>query len=130
MPYTQPEDVRDRWIGKDEIPADDDKITRLLADAEDMILTDVPDLAARMADGRVPHERLVRIVVRMVMRHLHNPTGVRQFQQTTGPFTNSATMGGDNPGALYFDDADRRELLGEAKRRGGRKAFTIMPRLR
>lgn len=118
--HTSPEDVRDRWLGDEQIP-DDAVLDVHIVDAEDTVRSAIPDLDQRITDDRIPLERLVKIVSRMVIRHLQNPLGIRQKQETTGPFTGTVTYGGDEPGTIYLTPAERRELLG----RSGQRAFTV-----
>ncbi|HTF53589.1 MAG TPA: hypothetical protein VK735_39605 [Pseudonocardia sp.] len=120
MACTSIEAVRSRWLGSGAIP-DDGVIATLIDDAEDTILAAVPDLQDRLDDGRIPQARLDKIVARMVIRHVRNPEGYRQIQETTGPFTRGFTHSGDEPGAVFLSSAERRELLGY---RSGR-AFQI-----
>lgn len=120
MAYTVPQDITDRWLRDDQLP-DNDILLILIDDAEDRILTAVPDLDDRITDGRLREETLVRIVSQMVIRHVGNPEGVRQESETTGPYNATRTYGGDEPGSIYLTPNERRELLG--KRKG--KAFMI-----
>lgn len=128
--WTVSDDVRDRWVGTDAVPATDAQITTLLDDAEDSVLREIPDIATRIlrAAGTdtttgpsVPLTRVKKVVARMVIRHLRNPEGRRTTQRGAGPFQEGVTYGGDEPGALYLTDEDRRELGGAYT--GG--AFTI-----
>ena len=59
-------------------------------------------------------------------RVLRNPAGYRQVTSGTGPFTGSATYGGDQPGEIYVTDEDRKDLIGRGKGRSI-KAFSIYP---
>lgn len=122
MAHTVPADITDRWLLSDPVPADAVLLV-LIDDAEDTILAVIPDLEERLADGRIPLARLQKIVARMVIRHVQNPQGVRQTQETTGPFTKGLTYGGDEPGSIYLTPDERRELLGQSSRSG--KAFQI-----
>lgn len=124
MTWTTHDDVIDRWIG-DEVPATSDQLAVLIADAEDMIATEVPDVAAKIASGVIPQARLVRVVVRMVQRVLRNPEGLRQQMHTSGPFTEQVMYAGESPGGLELTAADLRELRGRA---GVRRAFTVYPK--
>lgn len=114
------DDVKDRWL-EGEIPATDTQLTTLLEDAEDTILGEFPNLQDRIDDGELPERRVVKVATRVVIRHLRNPNGVRTTQHIEGPYHQSVTFGGDEPGALYLTDADRAELQG----RSFHGAFTI-----
>ena len=115
-------DVTDRWVGGG-VPADETQVTTLIGDAEDMILREFPDIQDRINLGITPVERVIRVTSRMVIRHLRNPDGQRSKTQGAGPFQESITFGGDEPGALYLTDADRHELAGPTSTKG--KAFSI-----
>lgn len=120
--WTSYADVTDRWVGGS-VPADEAQITTLIADAEDTILREYPDIQARIDDTTTPVERVIKVVARVVIRHLRNPTGQRSTTQGAGPFQQSITFGGDEPGALYLTDADRYELSGPTSHKG--KAFSV-----
>jgi hypothetical protein len=128
--WTEPGDVRKRWLGGQPLDAADTQITELLEDAEDTILREFPDIEDRVYDptepgeapeNGVPVRRVVKIVARMVIRHLRNPEGVRSVQEGAGPFQETRTVGGNEPGSLYLTDDERAEL---SKLRRGR-AFSI-----
>lgn len=106
MSWTVPADVVDAWIG-DDAPDDTAQIQLWLDKAEREIRFRVPDLQARIdaeAEEDPPSTDLLEaakdVAVSMVMRVFRNPEGIRQRNTTTGPFTESATYGGDQPGGL------------------------------
>ena len=121
MSWATPQDVRDRWLGPTSIPATDEQISTLIGDAEDTILRVFPDIQDRIDGGELPLSRVVKVVCRMVIRHLRNPEGIRSQQEGAGPFQVSRTWGGSEPGALWLTDEDMAELA--PGRRG--RAFTI-----
>ena len=121
QPWTVPADVHARWVGE-EIPADDDLIEALIGDIEDLILSEFPDIHTRVATGEITPRRVTFTTVMIIHRHLRNPEGIRSTSEANGPYTDSRTYGGDEPGALALTDDDRRRLLG---RRAGQRAFTI-----
>src|SRR5690554_2311385 len=121
MAWATPHDVRDRWLGPGSIPASDEQLATLIGDAEDTILRAFPDIQQRIDNNDLPLPRVVKVVCRMVIRHIRNPEGVRSTQQGAGPFQVTRTFGGDEPGALYLSDQDMAELA--PGRRG--RAFTI-----
>lgn len=121
MAWATAQDVRDRWLGPGSIPVSDQQLTILIADAEDTVLRAFPDIQQRVDDGDLPLDRVVKVVCRMVIRHIRNPEGIRSTQQGAGPFQVSRTYGGDEPGVLYLSDQDMAELA--PGRRG--RAFTI-----
>lgn len=115
--WTQASDVTDRWVDGTP-PATEPQITTLLGDAEDTVLREFPDIETRI-DGNpeevsnpIPLARVQKVVARMVIRHLRNPSGLRSTQDGAGPFQKTQTFGGDEPGAMYLTDDDRAELGG------------------
>jgi len=107
--WTSAADVRSRWIADAVLDATDAQIETLLADVEDTILQEFPDLPARIASG-FPLLRVRKVAARVVIRHLHNPDGVRQTTEGAGPYQSGVTYGGTEPGALALLDAERTEL--------------------
>lgn len=122
MTWTDYDDVASRWIGGG-FPTDEGQVTTLIEDAEDTVLRAFPTIQTRIDDGTLPEARVRKVVARMVMRHLRNPTGMRSTQQGAGPFQQTTTFGGDEPGTLYLTDADRSELAGPTSNTG--KAFAV-----
>lgn len=125
MSWAEPSDVTSRWLDG-MLPVDDDVLMTLIGDAEDAIVVGIPDIQVRIDRGEIPEERVRRVVARMVIRFLRNPTGIRTIQETTGQFSGSTTYAGDSLGEIEFTDADRRELLGKGQVRTGR-AFSVFP---
>lgn len=123
MTWTKPAEVKARWIDGD-VPVSDEVLAVLIQDAEDAITVAIPDCAERVLNGTIPPGRIARVVSRMLIRLLRNPTGIRTVQETTGQFSGSTTYAGDSLGEIQVTDADRRELLGKA---AGRRAFSVMP---
>lgn len=117
------DDVRNRWIG-DDVPCDAAKIEAWINDAETLIVAEYPDLADRIDDLSLPVERVRLVVARMVSRAFRNPTGTRQRQETTGPFSASLTYAGDSPGDLWLT-AEERTLLSGIPGAHRPRAFTI-----
>jgi len=127
MSWTAPTDVIDAWIG-DDVPTDTAKVQIWIDKAEREIRYRVPDIVTRIAaeSAEVPPredllETAIDVTVAMVTRVFRNPSGVRQENETTGPFTTSRTYGGDIPGSLAITDDELAKLQGETV--GG--AFTI-----
>ena len=123
--WTSAEDVRVRWLAGP-LSVEDEQIDVLLADVEDFLTGEFPDLTELLADGRLTASRLRRVIVRIASRVLRNPSGYRQVTSGTGPFTGSATYGGDQPGEVYVTDEDRKDLIGRGKGRAV-PAFSIHP---
>lgn len=126
MSWTTPNDVTTAWIGSG-APDDNAKIQKWIDTAEREIRFRVPDLQARIdleAELIPPSTDLLDtakdVTVAMVTRVFRNPEGIRQTNETTGPFTASRTYGGDVPGGLGITDDELAKLQGA---RGG--AFTI-----
>lgn len=125
-------DVRDRWIG-DGFPDETTVVERLVRDAEEVVLFEYPDVEGRLVgdpppdplpDDPLPLERLVMVVCRMVERRLRNPEGIRQVTETSGPFSNNRTYGGEAPGQLVLTDEERR-MLGYTPGAPRPRAFTV-----
>lgn len=123
--WAEAEDVRLRWLNG-ALSVEDEQIEVLLEDTEDFLTGEFPDLEERITDGRLTITRLKRVIVRIAIRVLRNPSGYRQVTSGTGPFTGSATYGGDQPGEIYITDEDRKDLVGRGKGRAV-KAFSIYP---
>lgn len=127
MSWTMPRDVINSWVGAN-VPTDEDKLQVWIDRAERLIRKRVPDLQVRLdveAEIAPPEPDLLNttkdVVVGMVTEVFKNPDGMRSLQTTTGPFTNSTTFGGDNPGKLTLSTADENMLSGV---RPG-EAFTV-----
>lgn len=127
MSWTQPSDVTGAWIG-DDTPTDDAKLQVWIDKAEREIKSRVPDIQTRIdaeAAEDPPRTDLLEttkdVVVSMVTRKFENPKGVRQTSTTTGPFTESQTLGGETPGGLGLTDDELAKL--SATRPEG--AFTV-----
>jgi len=125
MAWTSAADVVAVWIG-DDAPTDLALVDRWVGRAERLLRAKVPGLALRVEADPVTEPDLLDnvkdIVSSMVQRVFRNPEGVRTRQETTGPFSGSVTLGGDQPGELWItdDELGRISLTGS---RGG--AFTI-----
>jgi hypothetical protein len=94
--------------------------------AERLLRAKVPSLQARVDADPVTEPDLLGnvkdVVTAMVQRVFRNPEGIRQRQETTGPFTGSVTFGGDQPGSLWVTDAELSMISPSGSNRG---AFTI-----
>lgn len=125
MAWTTAAEVVASWIG-DDAPADVAKVEVWVGKAERLLRSKVPSLSARtVADPVVEPDLLGNVqdvVTAMVQRVFRNPEGVRQRQETTGPFTGSVTFGGDQPGALSVTDAELALVSPAGANRG---AFTV-----
>lgn len=121
MGWATPQDVKDRWLLEEELPATDEQLIALIEDAEDTILGRVPDVQARIDAGLLPLRRVVKITAALVIEKVKNPRGTRQTNTTAGPYTESETFGGNNPGEMVLSDDQIRELSGSRKR----AAFTV-----
>lgn len=125
MAWTTSGDVLDRWVGSDR-PTDENLVETLIGDAEDAIVFEFPDIQERIAAGVLPVARVQRVVAAMVTRVIRNPRGVRQVQQSTGPFQRGETFAEARPGELVPTDEER-ALLGYGARAQRQRAFTIVP---
>ena len=137
MPWATAANVRDRWVGPGVFPVDatDPKLVTLIGDVEDSILSEFPEIQQRINDAATPPDppnpraiplaRVVKVVCRVILRHLRNPEGMRSKQMGAGPYSVGNTYGGDEPGTLALTEEDRNELAGMGSLGGGQKAFTI-----
>lgn len=125
MAWTTAAEVVAAWIG-DDAPSDSAKVDAWIGKAERLLRTKIPGLEQRIAVLPVVEldllENVKDVVTAMVQRVFRNPEGVRQRQETTGPFTGSVTYGGDLPGALYVTDEELASLTLSSRKR---RAFTI-----
>lgn len=125
MAWTTAAEVVAAWIG-DDAPADVAKIDVWVGKAERLLRSKVPSLTARVDAVPVVEPDLLGnvqdVVTAMVQRVFRNPEGVRQRQETTGPFTGSVTFGGDQPGSLWVTDAELALVSAAGSNRG---AFTV-----
>jgi len=130
MSWTEPTDVTGAWIGED-APTDVAKIQKWIDKAEREIRFRVPDIQGRIdaeAAETPPRTDLLEmakdVTVAMVMRVFRNPSGIRQANTTTGPFTDSVTYGGDIPGGLGLTDDELGKLQGA---RDGAFSIDLIP---
>lgn len=116
MTWATADDVTGAWIGAG-VPTDDDLVDKWIGKAEREIRRHVPDVQDRIDSGDEPDlkDDVVDVVVAMVTRVFRNPEGVRQTQETTGPFTSSTTYGGDLPGGLVLTNDELAKLQGRAE---------------
>lgn len=129
--WTTPSNVIDAWIGEG-VPDDTAQVQVWIDMAEREIRFRVPDI-----QGRIDAETLLDpavtdlidtardVVVAMVTRVFRNPEGIRQRNTTTGPYTESATYGGDIPGGLRLADDELSKLQGVRSR--GAFSISMIP---
>jgi hypothetical protein len=122
--WTTAADVISSWIGND-APTDEALVTKWIGKAERLIRSEVLDIQSRVDSGLEPDllDNARDVVVEMVTRKFRNPEGLRQVQESTGPFSGSRTYGGTEPGALYMTDDDMKLL--SLPKTTGQKAFTV-----
>lgn len=108
MSWVSPDDVIDSWVGSG-VPDDLPKLQIWIDRAERLVRRHVKDLQERIdaeADLTPATTDLLDtakdIVIAMVTEVFKNPEGRRSVQQTTGPYSESTTFGGENPGKLAF----------------------------
>jgi hypothetical protein len=125
MAWTTASEVSAAWIGGD-APSDSVLIDVWIGKAERLLRAKVPTLETRLDEDPLLEPDLLGnvkdVVTAMVQRVFRNPEGIRQRQETTGPFTGSVTYGGDQPGSLWVSDA---ELAMISPAGTGRGAFTV-----
>nr|DAN00370.1 MAG TPA: hypothetical protein [Caudoviricetes sp.] len=102
-PFATVDDVESRW--KPLSDAEKKRVEILLVDAADVIMTTCPKWK-KAAEGTL--RRIVCAVVRRAMPTAFE-AGVKQMQETTGPFSNTFTAA--NPdGDLYLTKRERLAL--------------------
>lgn len=108
MSWVDPSEIIESWVGSN-APTDTSKLQLWIDRAERLVRHRVPDLQARIdaeAELEPPSTDLLDatkdVVIAMVTEVFKNPEGKRSIQQTTGPFSENVTFGGDNPGKLVF----------------------------
>lgn len=116
--WTAPTDVTGAWIGEG-VPTDTALIQTWIDKAEREIRRTVPDIQTRIdaEEAETPTrtdllETAKDVTVAMVTRVFRNPEGIRQVNETTGPFTSSRMYGGDVPGGLGITDDELAKLQG------------------
>lgn len=123
--WTTAAEVVAAWIG-DDAPTDLAKVDLWVGRAERLIRSRIPGIADRVAEDPVVEPDLLDnvkdVVTSMVARVFRNPEGVRTRQESTGPFSGSVTLGGDQPGELWITDDEKVRLSLSGSSRG---AFTI-----
>jgi len=125
--WTTPAMVIDSWVGEGAPVGQTTLVQTWIDRAERMLRKRIPSLEARMALDPPETDLLETVqdvVSNMVQRVFRNPEGTRTSQSTTGPFSQSVTYGGDQPGYLWLtdDEADSLQLTST-----GSKAFQIDP---
>lgn len=126
--WATPQDVIDAWIG-DDAPTDSAKLALWIGRAERLVRSNVKTLQGRLdseADLVPPSTELLftvrDVVVEMVSRVFRNPKGIRQANVTTGPYTESQTFGGEQPGQLMVTADELAQLTGAGS---GQRAYTV-----
>lgn len=111
MSWTKPADIQDSWIGEGK-PTDDDLLEIWIDRVERLIKSKVPGIADRVTSNEPDLLDTIKdVVCSAVTRVFRNPDGIRQAQTTTGPFTESVTYGGNQPGSLQLLDDEIDRLL-------------------
>ncbi|AFR50017.1 Gp19/Gp15/Gp42 family protein [Gordonia sp. KTR9] len=108
MAYATAEDVTTLWA-KDPEPETITLINRRLAQVERMIVRRIPDLAGRIADGRIDLADVVDIEADAVLRLVRNPEGY--FSETDGNYAYMLRADLSSSGKLEITD-DEWETLG------------------
>ncbi|UJQ87200.1 head-to-tail adaptor [Arthrobacter phage BaileyBlu] len=125
MAWTTADDVIDAWVGED-APVDDAKVETWIGKAERLVRFHFPDIQERIDAETEPDllDDVKDVVVAAVHRVFRNPEGIRQRNETTGPFTGSVTYGGEIPGGLVLTDDELARLSGGTKT-ADQKAFGV-----
>ncbi len=104
--------------------ADQGRVEALIERAEAFVVSEVPNLSARVLDGRTSTVLVAQVVAELVADRLRNPNGLRSFAHTEGPFTTSGTYA-DGSGGSSGLSARHLRLLGVTES----GAWTILPGL-
>lgn len=123
MSWTAPADVTGSWVGEG-APTDNALVQTWIDRAEREIRRRVPDVYDRLISGLEPDllDTIRDVVVAMVTRVFRNPEGIRQWQESSGPFHRGGTYGGEAPGVLDLTSGELAALRGVGRRPG---AFEI-----
>ena len=122
MAWTAASEVVAAWIG-DDAPTDLALVDRWVGRAERLVRSKVPGIQARIDAAETDLlDNVKDVVTSMVQRVFRNPEGVRTRQESTGPFTGSVTLGGDQPGELWLTDDEMSRIAPAGSRSG---AFTV-----
>lgn len=122
--WTSAVEVVAAWIG-DDAPSDTGKVDLWIGRAERLLRSKIPGLVDRVSAAPAEPdlvENVKDVVTSMVQRVFRNPEGIRTRQETTGPFSGSVTLGGDQPGELWITDDELARLSLSGSSQG---AFTI-----
>lgn len=122
--WTSPESVIGSWIGEDR-PTDENLVEVWVGRAERLLRKKKGiGLSPRIEAGEDDLLETVQDVVsNMVQRVFRNPRGTRSTNTATGPFSESETFGGDQPGYLWVTDEELASLAPAESGKGS--AFTI-----
>lgn len=126
MPDVVPQDIRNAAYGT-KIPegADvDEQLDGLIAKAGREIARKVPNLAARLAAGRVTETDVRDVIEAMVVRVVRNPSGYRQIGIDDFQATVDSAL---STGALRLTDDEHLALAGPRKTRRFGTARLYMP---
>lgn len=122
MAWTTAQNVLDAWIGDDK-PNDTALIATWIGKAEREIRFQVPGIQTRITAAEVDLlENVIDVTVAMVIRKFNNPQGIRTANTATGPFSESRTFGGDDPGELVMLANELAKLSLNAS---NRRAFSV-----
>jgi hypothetical protein len=114
--WTTSDDVIESWIG-DGAPTDADLVDVWVARAERLVRARVPDVQDRIDAGETDLlGTVVDVVVAAVSRVFRNPAGVRQWQETTGPFSTGGTYAGGGAKGLELTPDEVSRLRGTGRR--------------
>ncbi|MQA14219.1 MAG: hypothetical protein GEV09_08615 [Pseudonocardiaceae bacterium] len=107
--YASTEDISGRWAGYDP-DEHEDRATRLIGDAEALLLDRIPGVPQRIANGVVSDRTVTAVVVDMVKRVLRNPDGYRS--EGDGDYNYVYSPGAYTPGEVGMTRTDLSRLNG------------------
>jgi hypothetical protein len=121
-PFAIPGDVA-VLLGRDLTAAEHDMVSARLDQASAMIRLQVPGLDGRIASGVLSSTVVAGVAADMVLRVVHNPTGVRTTTRAIDDYQRSDTVDSSrSEGALYLSEREAAMLRGRRSR-----AFSIIP---
>jgi hypothetical protein len=127
--FAVPDDIANVW---QPLTADQESIAEALIDQASLKLRVAARRRGRDLDAMVASDPLIgeaaqTAVVNAVKRVLMNPKALRQYSETTGPFTESQTIDSSvSTGGLYIDPSDLADIL---PGRSGFRSFRVKTRM-
>lgn len=100
------EDIKNAWVGG-ALPAGKATVDTYIIYAEEIILSEYPKIQERLDDGRLSIDKVRLVVTNMVLRVLNNPSNLKTWQQTTGPFGSNRSY---NNSTIWLEENEKNLL--------------------